>query len=67
MEVGVDVVARVGLVAMTVRAGWRGIEVDAGRLDGGFLLGPLVGLILLRVVARQVAPSPHRASCGIIV
>ena len=50
----------VGLIAMTVRARRRRIEVDAGRLDGGFLLGALVRLILLRVVARQVAPGPHR-------
>jgi hypothetical protein len=56
MRVRMDVVARVGLVAMAVHAGRRRVEIDAGRLDGGFLLGA----ISLGVVAGQTAPRLHR-------
>ena len=73
MQVDTDLVRQLAelldatqLTEIEVQDGERRIKVDAGCLDGGLLLGALLGLVLLRVVARQVAPGPHRGSCGII-
>jgi hypothetical protein len=67
MDVRVDVITGMGLVAVPMRTGRRRVEVDAGRLEGSLLVGALVRLILLGIVARQVAPGPHRAVRAIIV
>jgi len=58
MNVRMDVIARVRLIAMAVRAGGRWVEIDPGRLDGR----RGVCAVALRVVAGQVAPCPHEAS-----
>jgi hypothetical protein len=62
VEVRVDVIARVDLVAVAVGARRDGIEVDAGRLDGSLGLGT----VALGVVAREIAPRPHRARAEVI-
>ena len=55
VEVRVAMVARVRLRVMAMGAGSDRVQIDAGRLDGGLLLGP----VALRVIAGQVAPGPH--------
>ena len=54
MDVRMGVVARVGLVAVAVRAGRRRVEVDAGRLDGGLRLGAIAA-----VAGRRRADRPR--------
>jgi hypothetical protein len=56
MCVRMDVVARVGLVAVPVETGWQRVEIDACRLDRGFDLRA----VTLRIVAGQVSPGLHR-------
>ena len=60
VDVRVDVVARVRLVAVAVAAGRDRIEVDAGRLDRR----PCLRAVLLGIVAGQVAPAPHQRVRG---
>ena len=60
---GMLVVARVDVVAVAVEARRGRVEVDAGGLDRRLGLGCARRL---RVVARRLAPRPHRPAAAMV-